>query len=73
MVARTQGRYDEAIESLRRLIQQDVRNHRLYLELADCSLKKGDKREAIEALEEFQRQGVRNNAVNEMLDKLKGH
>jgi len=72
IIAKAQGRYGEAIESLKRLIQQDIRNHRLYLELAECLLKKGDKRQAVEVLEEFQRQGIRNNAVNEMMDKLKG-
>jgi len=72
IVAKAQARYDEAIESLKRLIQQDVRNHRLYIELADCWLKKNDRREAKEVLEAFQRQGVRNNSVNEMMDRLRG-
>ena len=71
IVAKIQGRYDEATESLKRLIQQDPRNYRLYLELADSRLRKNEKREAIETLEEFQRQGIRNNTVNEMLEKLK--
>ena len=71
VVAKLQGRFDEAIESLKRLIQQDPKSYRLYLELADCRLKKGEKREAIEVLEEFQRQGIRSNAINEMLEKLK--
>jgi tetratricopeptide (TPR) repeat protein len=71
IVAKIQCRYDEAVESLKRLIQQDTRNYRLYLELADCLLKKGDKCEAVEVLEEFQRLGIRSIAVNEMLDKIK--
>jgi len=71
IVAKIQGRFEEATASLRRLIQQDPRNYRLYLELADCRLKKGDKREAVEVLEEFQRQGIRNVTVNEMLERLK--
>jgi tetratricopeptide (TPR) repeat protein len=71
MVAKAQGKYDEAIESLRRLIQQDPKNYRLYLELADCRLKKGEKHRAIEILEEFQKQGIRNSAVNDLLEKIK--
>ena len=71
VVAKIQGRYEEANESLIRLIQQDPRNYRLYLELAECRLKKGDRREAVEILEEFQRLGIRNNTINEMLEKLK--
>ncbi|GHU67669.1 hypothetical protein FACS189447_10040 [Spirochaetia bacterium] len=71
LVAKSQGKIDEAQESLRRLIQQDPKNYRLYLELADCRLRKGDKREAVEILESFQRQGIRNNAVVEFLDRIK--
>jgi tetratricopeptide (TPR) repeat protein len=71
MVAKAQGKYDEAIESLRRLIQQDPKNYRLYLELADCRLKKGEKHRAVETLEEFQKQGIRNSSINEMLEKIK--
>ena len=71
IAAKIQGRYEEAIESLRRLIQQDLRNYRFYLELADCHVRKGEKREAVEVLESFQRQGIRNNSVNELLEKIK--
>ncbi|MDR1986592.1 MAG: tetratricopeptide repeat protein [Treponema sp.] len=71
MVARSQGKYDEAIESLQRLIQQDTRNYRFYLELADCFLRKGEKGKALEILEAFQRMGIRNTAVMEFCEKLK--
>jgi tetratricopeptide (TPR) repeat protein len=71
VVAKAQNRYDEAIESLRRLIQQDPRNYRLYIELSDCWIKKGDKRAAIEILGEFQRLGIRNTRINELLDRYK--
>ena len=71
IVAKDQARYDEAAESLRRLIQQDPRNYRFYLELADCHLRQGERREAIEVLEEFQRQGIRNTAINMMMEKIK--
>jgi tetratricopeptide (TPR) repeat protein len=72
MVAKTQGRYEEAVESLKRVIQQDPKSHRFYLELADCLLRKGNKREAVESLEAFQRLGgIRNNSVNELLEKIK--
>jgi tetratricopeptide (TPR) repeat protein len=71
LVAKTQGRYEEASESLARLIQQDQKNYRLYMELADCKLKKGDKRHAIETLEEFQRFGIRNQTVVDLLECIK--
>jgi tetratricopeptide (TPR) repeat protein len=71
VVAKIQGKYDEAAESLKRLIQQDPKNYRLYLELADCRLKKGEKHQAVETLEDFQRQGIRNNAIIELMEKIK--
>jgi tetratricopeptide (TPR) repeat protein len=71
MVTKSQGKFDEAAESLRRLIQQDPRNYRFYIELADCYIKKNDKRRAVETLEEFQMQGIRNNLVTEALEKIR--
>jgi tetratricopeptide (TPR) repeat protein len=70
LVAKAQGKYDEAMESLKRLGQQDPKNYRLFLELADCYLKKGDKNRARETLEEFQKLGIRNNSIAEMLERL---
>jgi tetratricopeptide (TPR) repeat protein len=70
IVAKAQAKYDEAAESLTRLIPQDTKNFRLYLELADCYLKMGDKNKAKEVLSEFQKLGIRNTAVTELMDKL---
>jgi tetratricopeptide (TPR) repeat protein len=71
LVARAQGRYAEAVESLGRLIQQDPRNYRLYLELSDCYVKRGDKRQAQKILEDFQRLGIRSQAIAEALERIK--
>jgi tetratricopeptide (TPR) repeat protein len=70
VVAKAQGKHDEAIESLRRLIQQDPKNYRFYIEIADCWVKKGDKSKAIEFLGEFQKLGIRNTNITDFLDKL---
>ena len=70
LIAKAQGKCEEAATSLQRLIQQDSKNFRIFIELADCFLKKGDKQQAIAVLEEFQRLGIRNTAVSEMLEKL---
>jgi pentatricopeptide repeat protein len=40
------------------------------MELSECYLKNGDKRKAIETLEEFQKFGIRNPSVAEMLEKF---
>jgi tetratricopeptide (TPR) repeat protein len=71
VVSKAQGKFSEAKESLQRLIQQDPKNYRLYVELADCFVRMGDKLKAVETLETFQRFGIRNNAVTEMLEKIR--
>jgi tetratricopeptide (TPR) repeat protein len=71
LVAKSQNKYAEAIESLRRLIEQDPRNYRLYIELSDCWYRKGEKSQAIEALGEFQKQGLRNAKISELLERYR--
>jgi tetratricopeptide (TPR) repeat protein len=70
LIAKEQGKYDEAIISFKRLIQQDSKNYRLYTELADCYSKTGDKRNAVETLESFQRLGIKNQKITEMLESF---
>jgi tetratricopeptide (TPR) repeat protein len=70
LVAKAQGKYTDAVTSLKRLIQQDSRNYRLFIELADCYLKWGDKKQALETLEEFQKFGIRNAQIAEMLERI---
>ncbi|HNQ97800.1 MAG TPA: tetratricopeptide repeat protein, partial [Treponemataceae bacterium] len=72
MISKTQGKYDDAAVSLNRLIQADPKNYRLYLELAECHVHKGDQQKAIQTLQEFQKLGIRNQLVSEMMDKLRG-
>jgi tetratricopeptide (TPR) repeat protein len=71
VVAKAQGKCHEALESLKRLVQQDTKNYRLYLELADCYAKLGDRHAALRTLEEFQKMGIRNGSILEMQEKLK--
>lgn len=70
LISKGLGKYDEAIASLTRLIQQDSKNYRLYVDLADCYIKTGQKNKAVETLQDFQRQGVKSIAVSEMLSRL---
>jgi tetratricopeptide (TPR) repeat protein len=46
--AKAQGRYDEAILSLRRLLQQSPGDYRYIMELADCLEKNGQREQAEE-------------------------
>jgi tetratricopeptide (TPR) repeat protein len=70
VVAKAQGKHEEAIESLHRLIQQDPRNYRFYVEIVDCYVKKSDRKKALEYLGKFQKLGIRNNVIAELADKL---
>ena len=71
LLAKLQGKTDEAIISFKNLIQQDNKNSRLYSELADCYLKMGDKRSALSTLEDFQKHCIKNQLISEMIDNLK--
>jgi tetratricopeptide (TPR) repeat protein len=70
LIAKAQSKYGEASESLKRLIQQEPKNYRLFAELADCYLKKGEKQLAKETLEEFQKLGIRSSHISEMLERM---
>ncbi|MDR0910735.1 MAG: tetratricopeptide repeat protein [Spirochaetaceae bacterium] len=72
IIAKSQKKYDEAISSLRRLIQQDPRDYHYCIELADCLLKKGDKNGALEELVRFSRFGNRNAQIATLIEKLQG-
>ena len=65
-----EGKYEEAVERLYRLIRNDEKNYRLYIDLADCYLKMNQKQKAIDALESFQKLGIRSTAISEMLSKI---
>ncbi|MDR0662703.1 MAG: tetratricopeptide repeat protein, partial [Spirochaetaceae bacterium] len=71
-VAKLQCRLDDAIDLLIKMIEYDAKNHRPYLELADCYMSKNDKEQAVETLISFQRQGIRNSAILDLLEQLGG-
>jgi tetratricopeptide (TPR) repeat protein len=73
IIAKVHGAFEKAIQSLQALLEHDIKNHRLYIELADCYLRIGDKEAAISILRDFQRFGIRNNTINEILEKLTMH
>jgi tetratricopeptide (TPR) repeat protein len=70
VIARMQGKNQDAIVSLRRLIQNDPKNYRLYLELSQCYVATGDRQKALEALSDFQRLGIRNIYVQDAVARL---
>lgn len=69
-IARLQGKIHEAIESLQKLVQNDARNYRLYIELAQCYMAIGDRKKAEEVLQDYQRLGIRNPHVQDLLTRI---
>lgn len=70
VIARLQGKWDDAITSLKLLVQNDPKNYRIYIELAQCYLASGQKPKAIEVLADFQRLGIKNPFIQEAYMKL---
>ncbi len=70
VIARMQGKHQDAIVSLRKLIQNDPKNYRLYIELAECYKASGERQKAIEALSDFQRLGIRNVYIQDALARM---
>ncbi len=72
VISRQQGKYEEAIASLRSLLQNDPKNYRIYVELAQTYLMNNQRQLAVEVLTEFQRMGIKNPVIQEALSKLTG-
>lgn len=70
LISKGQKKFREATLSLQRLIQLDDKNHRVVTELADCLVQMGDRQTAVETLRNFQRSGVRNPHVAQMLETI---
>ena len=73
LICKGEGKYKEAAEKLSSLIKNDLKNYRLYIDLADCYVKLNDKAQAINVLESFQKLGLRSTAINELLEKLRNN
>ena len=69
LLSRAHGKYDDAVISFKRLIQQDNKNSRHYIELASCYLIMNEKNKAVEILEEFLKLGIKNAKISEMLEE----
>lgn len=71
LICKGEGRYEESIDRLNALIKNDPKNYRLYIDLADSYLKLNQRPKAIEVLENFQKIGIRSQAINESLEKVR--
>lgn len=70
LICKGQGKYDEAIDRLSRLVKDDPKNYRLYIDIADCYMKTNKKQEAINILQSFQRLGIKSQAINDFMDQI---
>lgn len=70
LINKMRGNYRVAIDSLQGLLKNDVKNHRLYTEIAECYMHLGEKEEAVSILSDFQRLGIRNSYVQGLLDDI---
>jgi tetratricopeptide (TPR) repeat protein len=71
LINKQKGKFQEAIESLEGLLKNDPKNHRLYIEIADCYLSLDERNNAVEILERFLSTGMKNSYILEMHDKIK--
>jgi tetratricopeptide (TPR) repeat protein len=71
LINKEKGNYQEAIQSLEGLLKSDPNNHRLYSEIALCYLQAGQRNKALEVLSQFQRMGLRNHYISELIDRIR--
>ncbi len=70
LLCKGEGNYEEAATRFNRLINNDPKNSRLYVDLADCYISMNRKQDAITLLEDFVKLDNRNPAVRNMLERL---
>src|SRR5262249_16349284 len=71
LVHKERGQYEESLRSLQGILRNDANNPRIYQEMAECFLALGEKDEAIKILSAFQRRGIKNAQINEMMHRLR--
>ncbi|NNM53392.1 MAG: tetratricopeptide repeat protein [Spirochaetales bacterium] len=71
LVHKLKGEYQEAINSLQGILKNDANNARIYQEMAECYVALKKKDEALAVLSLFQKRGMKNQSVNDMMAKLR--
>ncbi len=70
LIAKSNGDYETALESINELMTKDNKNPRLYMEAAECHEKTGAVSAAIKVLSEFISLGVHNERISEYARRL---
>lgn len=71
LIHKARGHYEKAIDSLQAIVRNDPNNPRVYIEIAECYMGLKQKDEAIRILSNFQKRGIKNNSVADMLARLR--
>lgn len=73
LISKGEGRYEDAIKQLMMLINDDPKNYRLYIDVADCYMKMGNRMDALKILKDFSKNGMRNFQISEMITKIQSN
>jgi len=71
LVHKAQGQYEEAIRSLQGILRNDANNPRIYQEMAECYLALKQRDEAVKVLSAFQRRGIKNTQINDLMNRIR--
>lgn len=71
ILKKERGLYEEAIANLQYLLTQDKKNYRIYLELANCYIKTGERDKALEVLERFRKFDIRSSYISDLYHRLR--
>ncbi len=70
LLSKERGDYEEAIERIEKLLKNDPKNHRFYIEISKCYVELGKPEMALKTLKQFQSLGIFNIYISTMIDKL---
>ena len=70
IIDRLKGRYTSALSILEELILKEPKNHRLYIEAAECWKALGDQDAATKVIQDYISTGMQNKAVSEYAHRL---
>jgi len=71
LINQEREKYQDAIDSLEKLMKNDPKNARLHHIIAECYVSLKDKGKAMQILSDFLKTGIRNSYISEFLDKLR--
>ena len=71
LINKERGKYQDAIDSLEKLMKNDPKNARIQHIVAECYIHLGNKERAKEILADFLKTGIRNSYITDLMNSLK--